>query len=67
MYHNELVKIMNNNPKHVNSFEVLENNSSNKEFLDQTKLDMIRNQINELNHSNLVVNDHKYRGILVKK
>ena len=38
--------------------------NKNKDFLDQSKLDLIKNQLNEINY--LVVNDQKYRFISAK-
>ena len=41
--------------------------NKNKDFLDQSKLDLIKNQLNEINYPNLVVNDQKYRFFSAKK
>jgi hypothetical protein len=60
-----MIKIINTNQKLSNFGDILVD--SNKDFLDQSKLDIIRNQMNEINYPNLVVNDHKYRVISAKK
>jgi hypothetical protein len=60
-----MIKIINTNQKLSSFGDILID--SNKDFLDQSKLDIIRNQINEINYPNLVVNDHKYRVISAKK
>ena len=66
-HYNQLIKIINNNQKLSNIGDIMIDINKNKDFLDQSKLDLIKNQLNEINYPNLVVNDQKYRVISAKK